>query len=70
MTDLLSAEALEQRANEQRQRLHDTVIELRSSVSERLDVEKMAQQHVWSISAGTGIVALILGYGIAGLFSD
>lgn len=44
--------------------------ELRSSVSERMDIEIVARQHIWSISASAAMVALIFGYGITGLFCD
>jgi hypothetical protein len=70
MTDAVTTEVLEQRAQAQRQRLHSTVTQLCSSVCERMDIENAARQHIWKISAGAAIMALLLGYGAAGLFTD
>jgi methyl coenzyme M reductase beta subunit len=61
---------MEQRAASQRQRLHDSVTELRSNVRERLDVKKAARTHVWPASAAAGLLALAFGYGLAGAFTD
>ncbi len=66
MTDPLPSDALEQRAASQRQRLHDSVSELR----EHLDVQKTARNYVWRASAAAGLLALALGYAIAGAFTD
>jgi hypothetical protein len=70
MTDPLPSDMLEKRAASQRQRLHDSVSELRSTVRERLDVQKAARTYVWRASAAAGLLALALGYGIAGAFTD
>lgn len=70
MTDLNPTDDLEQRAANQRQRLHASVNELRSSVRERLDVQKVARAHVWQASAVSGLLAFTLGYGIVGAFTD
>lgn len=70
MTNSMPSDELEQRAANQRQRLHDSVTELRSSVRESLDVQKAARAHVWKASAIGGLLALALGYGIAGAFTD
>jgi hypothetical protein len=70
MTDPVPADMLEQRAASQRQRLHESVCELRSSVREHLDVQKAARIYVWRASAAIGLLALALGYGIAGAFTD
>jgi hypothetical protein len=70
MTNPLPADALEQRAASQRQRLHDSVSELRSNVRQHLDVQQAARTCVWRASAVAGLIALALGYGIAGSFTD
>jgi hypothetical protein len=70
MTNPLPSDALEQRAASQRQRLHESVSELRKNVRERLDVEKAARTYVWRASAAAGLLALVVGYGIAGAFRD
>ena len=70
MTDPIPTDILEQRAATQRQRLQDSVSELRSSMRERLDVQKVARTYVWQASATAGLLALILGYAITGAFTD
>lgn len=69
----LPAEILEQRAAEQRQRIHESVGELKSSlretVRESLDVEGFARTRIWRFVTVVSAVALISGYGIAGMFS-
>lgn len=70
MTDPFPTDFLEERAAKQRQRLHQSVSELRNSVRERLDVQKAARIYVWRASAAVGLLALALGYGIAGAFTD
>jgi hypothetical protein len=70
MTNSFPNDDLEQRAANQRERLHQSVNELRSSVRERLDVQKAARNYVWRASAVAGLVALAAGYGIAGSFAD
>jgi hypothetical protein len=70
MTNPFSADDLEQRAASQRQRLHDSVSELRSTVRERLDVQKAARTYIWQASAAVGLLALALGYAVAGAFTD
>jgi hypothetical protein len=70
MTDPIHTDALEEQATLQRQRLQQSVSELRSTVRERLDVQKAARTYVWPASAVAGVLALIVGYGIAGAFTD
>lgn len=70
MTTPFPSDDLEQRAASQRQRLHDSVSELRSNVRERLDVQKAARTYVWQASATVGLLALAFGYGIVGAFTD
>ena len=67
------AEILEQRAAEQRQRIHNSVDELKSSltetVREHLDVEGHAREHIWRFVAAAAMVALVSGYNVAGMFT-
>ena len=74
------AEILEQRAAEQRRRLHNSVSGLRSSlnglkstveedVRERLDAHRIARRHLWPLAVGASFVALLAGHGLAGLFT-
>jgi hypothetical protein len=69
MIDPLPTDALEKRAESQRQRLHESVIELRTTVRDRLDVQKAARSHLWQASAVVGLLALAAGYGVAGAFT-
>jgi hypothetical protein len=70
MTTPFPPDDLEQRAANQRKRLHESVSELRSGVRERLDVKKAARTHVWQASAVAGLLALAFGYGLIGAFTD
>jgi hypothetical protein len=69
----LPTEILEQRAAEQRERIHNSVGELKSSlretVREHLDVRKYAREHVWGLVAVGSVVAMVSGYGLAGMFT-
>jgi hypothetical protein len=69
----IPTEILEQRAAEQRHRIHDSVSELKSSVREtlreRLDVESYTAKHLWPILGVASLLALVAGYGIAGIFA-
>ncbi len=69
MTNPIPAEILEQRASEQRRRIHNSVAELRSSVRERLDTRRLASQYVWQAAGAVAAVGLILGYSITGIFT-
>jgi hypothetical protein len=68
MIDITPAAALEQCAVQQRRRIHESVEQLSRSVRERLDVGRLAREHLLSFSAGAAAVGLILGYGAAALF--
>ena len=61
---------LEQRATEQRRRLHNSVSALREqvrdTVHEKLDVKKRAREYVWPAAGTAFLFSLIFGYGTAG----
>jgi hypothetical protein len=61
---------LEEQAAEQRRRLHNTVSDLRvqvkSTVREKLDVQRYAREYVWQASAGVALLGFLFGYGTAG----
>jgi hypothetical protein len=69
MTNSLPADILEQRASEQRRRLHNSVAELRSNVRERLDYRKLASQYVWHGAGAVALVGFVVGWGIVGIFT-
>lgn len=74
MTQPLPTDVLEQRAADQRRRLHNSVVELRASVRsevrEKLNVKKAAREHLWPAAGALSLVGLVLGYGLAGIFVD
>lgn len=69
----LPADVLEQRASEQRRRLHNSVSELRSSVTEavreKLDVKRYLRLHMGPATATSAILGLLLGYRTLGMFT-
>lgn len=72
MSDLMPSDVLEQRAAEQRRRLHNTVSELKTTVKERLDVRRNAEdytrQHYPQAAAAAGVLGLALGWLFGGAF--
>ncbi len=60
---------LELRAVEQRKRLHDSMSELKTQVRDKFDVQKNAREHLLAASGIASVMALLAGYGIAGLFT-
>jgi ElaB/YqjD/DUF883 family membrane-anchored ribosome-binding protein len=69
----IPAEVLEQRAAEQRRRLHNSVSELRSSVAETvketLDAKKYLREYAGPATATAAAVGLLMGYAVAGVFT-
>jgi len=69
----LPPEVLEQRAAEQRRRLHNSVSELRSSVTEavreKLDFKRYLREYMGPATATAAVFGLLLGYGTAGIFT-
>ena len=69
---------LEQRAIEQRRRMHNTITDLRwqgegrvrqveNQVREKLNVERYARQYVWPAAGTAALFSLLFGYGTAGV---
>lgn len=69
MNSGLPVEVLEIRAAEQRKQLHQSVVELKDSVRDRLDVKRNMRDHLWGVSGGLAVVGLVLGYSVAGIFT-
>ena len=68
---------LQQRAAEQRKEIHRSVTELKqlktnvtANVREKLDPKRQAREHFWTVAGAAGLVALVFGYGLAGVFVD
>jgi predicted sugar kinase len=59
---------LELKAADERQRLHDSVTELKVRLNESLDVKKNIRQHFPLASATSAVLALAAGYYFTGMF--
>jgi hypothetical protein len=74
MTSGLPTDILEQRAVEQRRRLHDSVSELRVTMKDRLDVRRNAQEysrrHLPQTAAVAAVIGLVFGWAIGGAFTS
>ncbi len=70
MTSNIPYELLEERAAKQRRDLHNRVVELRSTVAERLDVKNAAREYLWPAAGVAAAVGLMLGYGLTGIFTN
>lgn len=72
MSESLPSDILEQRAAEQRRRIHASVSQLRSTVKERWDVRRNAEQYVrhhpLQSGAAAGVLGLALGWVVGGAF--
>jgi hypothetical protein len=67
---LPATEVLEARAAEQRRQLHHSVVELRSTLREKLDVKKNAREHLTPATGVAALAGLVLGYTLTGVFTD
>jgi hypothetical protein len=70
MTNTLPSEVLEARAAQQRRDLHNSVVELRTSLRQRLDVKKATREHLAPAAGAAALVGLVLGYTLTALFTD
>ncbi len=74
MTSGLPTDILEQRAAEQRRRLHDSVSELRVTVRDRLDVRRNAEdytrRHLSQAAIVAVVVGLAFGWAVGGIFTS
>jgi hypothetical protein len=70
MTNPMAAADLEQLAASQRERLHESVDELRSNMRQRLDVQRAAHTYLWRASGVAALLSLAVGYILVGVFRD
>ena len=63
-----TANHLEAKAAEERQRLHSSVAELRNSLSEAVDLKRITRQHLGPACSVGILLGLTLGYAFAGIF--
>jgi hypothetical protein len=69
MTEGIPVDVLEKRAADQRRQLHNTVVELRHSVQDKLDVKRNVRNHLGPVAGAMAIIGLTLGYAITGMFT-
>lgn len=74
MTSGLPTDILEQRAADQRRRLHDSVTELRLTMKDRLDIRRNAQdyarRHLAPAAAVAAVLGLAVGWTAGGIFTS
>ncbi|HEU5403209.1 MAG TPA: hypothetical protein VFU86_17770 [Terriglobales bacterium] len=74
MTSGLPTDILEQRAASERQRLHDSVAELRVTMKDKLNLrrnaEDYARQHLSGSAALAALLGLAFGWAIGGIFTS
>jgi hypothetical protein len=69
MTNSMPVEVLEERAADQRRQLHNTVVELKSSLRESLDIRRNAREYLLPAAGAAAFFGLLLGYGLTGMFT-
>jgi len=69
MTEGIPVDVLEKRAADQRRQLHNTVVELRDTVHEKLDVKRNVRNHLGVVAGAMALAGLALGYAVAGVFT-
>jgi hypothetical protein len=69
MTNMMPIDVLETQAATQRKQLHNDVAELRSQIRERLQPKRLAREYMAPAAGVAGLVGLLLGYGVAGIFT-
>jgi hypothetical protein len=70
MTSPVPYELFEERAAKQRREIHNRVVELRSTVADRLDARKVAREYLWPAAGIASLLGLLLGYGLTGFFTN
>ena len=59
---------LQLKAAEDRQRLHTSVVELKSRLNETLDVRKNLREHLPAACAAVAVLGIMVGYSVTGVF--
>ena len=68
-TNLPPISILEANAQAQRAKLHDAVVELRSTVQQKLNAKKLARERLVTVAGVASVLGLLLGYGLTGIFT-
>ncbi len=66
----LPAHDLEEKAAEDRRRLHTSVEELRGHLKDSLDVKKNTREHLGLACGVAALVGVTVGYAFTGIFVD
>jgi hypothetical protein len=66
----LPAHDLEQKAAEDRRRLHSSVEELRFHLKDSLDIKKNMREHLGVACGAAALLGLTIGYAFTGIFVD
>jgi hypothetical protein len=69
MTEGIPVDVLEKRAADQRRNLHSSVVELRQSVREKMDVKRNVRNHLGPAAGALAFLGLLLGYAVTGIFT-
>ena len=69
MTASMPVDVLEERAADQRRQLHNSVVELKSSLRESLDIPRNAREYLLPAAGAAAFLGLMLGYGFTGMFT-
>jgi hypothetical protein len=69
MTSGIPVDLLEKRAADQRRELQNSMIELRQTVKEKLDVKRNLRDYVWPAAGFMAAFGLVLGYTLAAIFA-
>ena len=64
-----STQRLETKAAEDRQRLHSSVAQLRSTLSEAVDLKRNTRQHLGAACGIAALLGMTMGYSFAGIFT-
>jgi hypothetical protein len=69
MTRAMPVDILEERAADQRRQLHNTVVELKSSLRASFDIRRNVREHLRPAAGAAALIGLVLGYGFTGIFT-
>ena len=69
MTQGIPVDVLEKRAADQRRNLHSSVVELRQSVREKMDVKRNVRNHLGPAAGTLAFLGMLLGYAVTGVFT-
>jgi hypothetical protein len=69
MIEGIPVDILEKQAADERRQLHNSVLELRESVQDRLNVKRNVRNHLGTVAGVLAIAGLALGYGLTGIFT-